>query len=108
MTAAEFQSIIERLLLDRRNLEAEQPASKEAARVVAMVPNAASDYRKQINLGLDGDPRAAMRARAILRKLCGPIVIESDEDGSVWARFELRPAPLHEQGCRDSGRGDRI
>jgi hypothetical protein len=26
-----------------------------------------------------------------LRKLCGPIVIESDADGSVWARFDLHP-----------------
>jgi hypothetical protein len=52
------------LLEDVRKLGDEEPAIKEAAKVVTMLANAASDYRKQINLGLDGDPRAAMSARA--------------------------------------------
>jgi hypothetical protein len=40
-------------------------------------------YRKQIDLGLDGDPRAAFKARVILRKLCGTIVLEPDADQSL-------------------------
>jgi hypothetical protein len=108
MTAAQMQSVIDQLLDEVRKLGDEQPAIKEAAKVAKMLPHAANDYRKQINLGLDGDPRAAIRARAILRKLCGPIVIESDADGSVWARFELHPVALLSQGAGTAGRGDRI
>ena len=32
-----------------------------------MFPKAAKEYRRQITLGLDNDPRAADKARAILR-----------------------------------------
>ena len=35
--------------------------------MIAMFPKAAKDYRRQITLGLDQDPRAADKARAILR-----------------------------------------
>ena len=40
-----------------------------------MLPSAAELNRGQIEAGLDGDQRAALKARVILRRLCGPIVI---------------------------------
>ena len=106
MTAEELQSVIDRQLDERAMLKASQPAAKEAPKVATMLPNAA--LREQIGLGLDGDPRAANKARAILRKLCGPILVESDADGSVWARFDLHPAALLSQAAGTDGRGDRI
>src|SRR5204863_9144773 len=51
---------------------------------------------------------SSSQVRGILRKLCGPIVIESDEDGSVWARFDLHPAALLSQAAGTVGRDDRI
>jgi hypothetical protein len=81
MTSEEIQTVIDRVLEERRRLESARPVAKEGAKLAALLPNAADLYRKQISLGLDGDPRAALKARTILRKLCGPIVIESDQDG---------------------------
>ncbi len=107
MTADEFQVVIDRLFDKRRNLEEAQPAAKKSAKVAAMLPNAAELYRKQIELGLDGDPRAALKARAILRKLCGTILLEPGEDGSLWAVYDLHPAALLARGVT-GGRGERI
>jgi hypothetical protein len=36
-----------------------------------MLPRAAEAYRRQITLGLEGEPRAALKARMILRELFG-------------------------------------
>jgi hypothetical protein len=82
MTSEEIQTVIDRVLEERRRLESARPVAKEGAKLASLLPNAADLYRKQISLGLDGDPRAALKARTILRKLCGPIVIESDQDVS--------------------------
>ena len=76
-------------------------------RVVIMLPNSAELYKKQIERGLGGDPRAALKARAILRKLCGTIVLEPEEDGSLWAIYDLQPAALLARGVT-GGRGERI
>ncbi|MGA9336826.1 MAG: hypothetical protein WBV66_04070, partial [Pseudolabrys sp.] len=53
--------------------------------------------------GLDGDPRAALKARVILREMLGGKVIlaPGEEPGSLWANFELHPAVL----VRSSGTG---
>jgi hypothetical protein len=108
MTSDELQSVIDRVLEERRRLEDAQPAAKQGAKLAALLPNAAELYRKQINLGLDGDPRAALKARVVLRKLCGTIVLESEKDGSLWARYDLQPAALLTQAVGIGGRGDRI
>jgi hypothetical protein len=42
-----------------------------AAKMFTMLPRAAEPYRRQIALGLDGDPRAGLKARSILRDLFG-------------------------------------
>jgi hypothetical protein len=104
-----YGTVIDRLLDDRTKLEAAQPAAKEVAKVATMLPNAAEVYRQQIELRLDGDARAALKARVTLRKLCGTILLEpGEEEGSLWARFELRPAALLMTARSNSGRGDRI
>jgi site-specific DNA recombinase len=110
MTADELQAVIDRVLEQRRSIETDQPSTKEGAKLAAFLPNAADLYRKQINLGLDGDPRQALKARALLTKLIGPVVIEKDGDGSVWARYDFRPAALlaQAQAVGVGGRGDRI
>ena len=58
------------------------------------MPNAAQAYRRQIELGLDGDSREASRARVILRDLLGPIQMCPEPDGSLWAQYDTRPAAL--------------
>jgi hypothetical protein len=80
-TSAELQGVIDRVLEERRKLEDQQPAVKEAAKIATMLPNAADLYRKQIKLGLDDDPRAALKARVILRKL-------ADQSSSSRTRTE--------------------
>ena len=74
---------------------------------MATLPNAAELYRRQITLGLDGDPRAALRARIALRNLLGPIQLEQGEGASVWAVYEMHPAALV-MGAGSGYRGDRI
>ena len=59
-----------------------------------MLPKAAEAYRKQIERGLDGDTRAAAKARVILRDLLGPIQMCPGKDGSLWAQYHTRPAAL--------------
>jgi hypothetical protein len=108
VTADDLQTVIERLLGERARLDVSPPAAIEVAKMVTMLPDAAERCRKQIKLGLDGNPAEGLKARAALRKLCGPIVVESD-DGSVWARFAaLHPAALLLQAAGTVGRGDRI
>jgi hypothetical protein len=86
-----------------------QPLAKEGAKIVAMLPNAAELYRDQIKRGLDGDPRAALKARVIVRKLFNDeVLIEQDDDGGVWARYSLNPAALIAAGCRNVGAQDAL
>lgn len=65
MTADEIQAAIARAEEKRQELLAQQPAAKQSARMFSMLPKAADLYCRQIALGLDGDPRAALKARAV-------------------------------------------
>src|ERR1039458_98798 len=58
---------VDRAEAKRRTLMAAQPAAKQRARVLALLPQAAAMYLKQLEAGLAGDPRAVLRARYILR-----------------------------------------
>jgi hypothetical protein len=49
---------------------------------------AAAMCRKQIAEGLDGDSRAAAKARVLLRDLLGPITLSNDESGQVRADYK--------------------
>ncbi len=62
--------------------------------MIAMLPKAAKEYRRQITLGLDQDPHASGKARAILRKLLGTIHLRPGPDKSLWAEHEVCPAAL--------------
>jgi hypothetical protein len=61
-----------------------------------MTPRAAAEFRKQIALGLDGNPREALKAKSFLRGLLegGKIMISPGEDGSLWAYYSMSPALL--------------
>jgi hypothetical protein len=61
--------------------------------MIAMLPKAADAYRRQITQGLDNDPRAADKARVILRKLLGPIRLIPEQRG-LWAEYDVQPAAL--------------
>lgn len=107
MTADELQVVIDRIHSERKELEESLPTARQGARIAALLPNAAELYRKQIALGLDGDARAALKARAVLRKICGTIVLEPGDNGSLWANYDLQPAALLRSGVT-GGRGERI
>ena len=57
--------------------------------LIAMSPKAAKEYRRQITLALDKDPRASDKARAILRKLLGPIDLRPGPDKNLWADYKV-------------------
>jgi hypothetical protein len=107
LMADELQAGIERAEKKRRELLDVQPAERENARVLALMPRAAELYREQIDLGLGGDPAAAAKARTILRDMLGEIMLSPGEDGSLWAEYGMQPAALL-QGAGTCGRGDRI
>lgn len=65
MTADELHAAIDRAEGKRRELEAEQPEAKQLAKVLSILPRAADLYRRQVALGLDGDRRAALKARGV-------------------------------------------
>jgi len=71
-----LQSAIDRARQKRKDLETAQLERKETAAILSALPRAAALYRQQIELGLAGDPRAALKAREILRQLFnGEIVL---------------------------------
>jgi hypothetical protein len=65
MSQDELQAAIDRAECKRRELEATQPAARESARILPLLTKAAALYRRQIEAGLDGHPREALRARVI-------------------------------------------
>lgn len=92
LTNDELQIVLDRALQKRKELEAAQPEVKRTATVLAALPRAAAIYRQQIALGLDGDPRASLKARVILRRLFG-------------GRIVLRPGPELVGRVRAAARG---
>ncbi len=66
----------------------------------------------QIEKGLDHDPRAAGKARALLRKRLSTIRLCPGPDKSLWAEFEIYPAALLQRagatGVGTSGSGGVI
>jgi hypothetical protein len=82
-------------------------AAKQAAKVLALLPKAAAMYCRQIEQGLEGDPRAALKARIILRDMLGPITMMPGPNGELWAGYRLNTAALV-KAAGTGGRGDRI
>ncbi len=85
MTCAELQLVIDRVEAERQQLLERQPAAKETARLFSLLPRAAAEYRKQIELGLDGHARSIVRARHILRQLLGDIRLIPEGNSELWA-----------------------
>lgn len=83
-----------------------------SAKILAALPSAAAAYKRQIEKGLEANPREANKARVILRDLLGPIQMCPGEDGSLWAEFDARPAALLKKAVGTSvgsgGSGGRI
>jgi hypothetical protein len=90
----ELQMAIEAAQRKRRDLVDAQPVARHSAKINAALPRAAAAYRKQIEKGLEVNPREANKARVILRDLLGPIQMRPEPDGSLWAEFDARPAAL--------------
>lgn len=108
----EIQAAIERAEEKRKDLVDVQPAAKQSAKMLAMLPKAAEMYRRQIAQGLDNDPRAAGKARMILRKLLNGTIRLIPDQGGLWAEYQLQPAALLKgveiKGVGTGGSGGRI
>ena len=95
MAADEIEAAIDRAEEKRAELQDRQSAAMPSSKVLTMLPRAAEAYRRQITLGLDGDPRAALKARVILRELFGGnIRLVPQLDGGLMAHWSLHPGAL--------------
>jgi hypothetical protein len=110
MTPDELQATIERVEAKRRELTTvtSRTIAGDGTKIISLLPKAAEYYGQQISLGLDGDPRAAAKARPIVRELLGgKVQLVPGEDGSLWAEYGLQmSALLH--GAGTCGRGEAI
>lgn len=67
--------------------------------MLSVLPRAADLYRRQITLGLDGNPREALKARMFLREwFSGQIRLEPLPDGGLMAHWNQNEAALL-RGC---------
>lgn len=108
LAADEIQVAIDRVEVKRKDLLRAQPEAKESAKVLAMLPRAADLSRQQIEKGLDGNPRAALKARVVLKDLFGgQIRLIPGEGNSLFAEYHLHPAALL-RGADGYGSGGRI
>lgn len=51
-------------------------------------------YRRQVELGLEGDERAALKARIFLRELLGRINLKPEGQGELRAEYGMQPTAL--------------
>ncbi len=108
MPPDELQAAIERAEGKRVEIAAAVPEGKVTYKLLSRLPQAAALYRKQIECGLDGDARAAGKARVLLRELfCGEIRLLPQPEGGLLARWNLQPAALL-RGVGSIGSGGRI
>ena len=94
MTDDELAAAIDRAAEKRRRLLHAPDVSEHAGKLVTALPNAAELYRRQIAVGLDGNPREAAEARRILREILGGKVPLARRGRELWAQIELRPEAL--------------
>jgi PemK-like, MazF-like toxin of type II toxin-antitoxin system len=82
--------------------------ARASARVRAMLPKAAQLDTRQIEMGLAGDEREALKARVFLREAFGgEIRLEADAARGLTAHWMQQSACLTSaaMGCRPSGSG---
>ena len=73
---------------EKRRVLLNGPSVTNGARVIAMLPSAAADFREQIKHGLAGDKGASLKARVVLRQYFGgQIKMIPEEDGSLYAEY---------------------
>jgi hypothetical protein len=72
-----------------------QPHAKQSAKVLSILPRAADLYKRQMERGLDGNPREALKARVFLREwLGGKIRLEPLPDGGLMAHWNQNETAL--------------
>lgn len=108
MTADELQAAIERAEDKHRELQRDQVGAEPSSKVFAMLPRAAELYRRQIVLGLHGNPDATNKARMFLREwFGGRIRLEPLADGGLMAHWNQNVGALC-MGLGTYGSGGRI
>lgn len=91
----ELQAAIERAETKRQELLAREPHTRQAAKIRSILPRAADLCLRQINDGLDGDPRAALKARVFLRsRFGGRIDLRPEGSGELWAEWDDQPEAI--------------
>jgi len=76
-------------------MEAEQPEARQSAKVLSMLPRAAELYCRQVEQGLDGNAREALKARVFLREwFSGKIRLEPVPGGGLMAHWNQNVAAL--------------
>ena len=89
-----LQAAIDRAEEKRRSLQSRDDRTLGPKLAIAL-PRAAELYRRQISLGLEGDPRATIKARMLLRELFGGRVrLVPQLDGGLIAHWNLHPGVL--------------
>ena len=107
MPADELQAAIDRAEEKRRELQ-EQLSAYLPAKALVFMSRAAELYRRQVALGLDGNPQAALKARVFLREwFGGKIRLEPLPDGGLQAHWKQNVGALC-KGLGTYGSGGRI
>ncbi len=107
MTADEFQAAIEKVEEKRRELQEQQAGAALSVRVPSILPRAAELYRRQVALGLEGDPQATLKARVFLREwFGGKIRLEPLPDSGLVAHWNQNVGALC-KGLGSCGSGGR-
>ncbi len=108
MTADELQAAIDRAEEKRRELEGQQFPGASPIKVLSILPRAAELYRRQVALGLDGNPQAALKARVFLREwFGGKVKLEPQAGGGLIAHWNQNVGALL-KGLGTSGSGGAI
>jgi site-specific DNA recombinase len=108
LEADELAAAIARIEAKRTELKASQPAPRELARVLTMLPKAAAAYLKQVDAFAAGDPKATQKVRLMLKGMIGPIKLAPEPDGSLWATYKQLDVAALVRAAGTCGRGDRI
>jgi hypothetical protein len=95
MTLDEIQVAIERAEAKAQELQSLGGRTAPALKVFAILLRAAEAYRRQIALGLEGEPRATLKARSIVQGLFGgEIRLVPEPDGGLAAHWNLHRKAL--------------
>jgi hypothetical protein len=107
MQADELQAVIDMAEAKRRELQAQQlGANLPMAKALAIMPRTAELYRRQVALGLDGNPQAAQKARVFLREwFGGKIRLEPLAGGGLMAHWNQNIGALVCAGIGTFGSG---